>query len=599
MAEALNGLVRTHKCGVLTKNNVGEKVILMGWVASRRDLGNLTFVDLRDVSGDVQVVFNAQNLSDELIKKVSSIRLEYVLAVEGVVGLREDKNINREKLSGEIEILIKNIIILNESEPLPFMLEGKNIGNENLRLEYRYLDLRRSVIKKNLVVRAQISKSVRDYLSDEEFFEVETPILGKSTPEGARDYLVPSRVNKGTFYALPQSPQLYKQLLMIGGLDRYYQIAKCFRDEDLRADRQPEFTQVDIEMSFIDKEDAIIKMSEGLMQKVFKDNLNLSLKTPFTRLTYKDAMETYGSDKPDQRFGLKIIDVTQELKNTEFEVFQNAILGGGSIRAINAKGKNSEIARKYLDKLTDVAKIYKAKGLMSIRYTEEGIETSLSKFLNEETLNKVVEKTNLQKGDILLIIADKVDEIVCKSLGAIRLQLAEQFNLIDKNSYHFSWVVDFPMFEYSEEDDRYYAAHHPFTSPKDEDLYLLETEPAKVRAKAYDLIINGQEAGGGSIRISRKEVQERVFRALGFSESDIKTQFGFFVDAFMYGAPPHGGIAFGLDRLVMLIAKTDNIKDVIAFPKIQNASCLMTKAPSVVSQKQLDELSLLLKKEKN
>jgi aspartyl-tRNA synthetase len=440
---------------------------------------------------------------------------------------------------------------------------------------------------------------VRDYLSDEEFFEVETPILGKSTPEGARDYLVPSRVNKGTFYALPQSPQLYKQLLMIGGLDRYYQIAKCFRDEDLRADRQPEFTQVDIEMSFIDKEDAIIKMSEGLMQKVFKDNLNLSLKTPFTRLTYKDAMETYGSDKPDQRFGLKIIDVTQELKNTEFEVFQNAILGGGSIRAINAKGKNSEIARKYLDKLTDVAKIYKAKGLMSIRYTEEGIETSLSKFLNEETLNKVVEKTNLQKGDILLIIADKVDEIVCKSLGAIRLQLAEQFNLIDKNSYHFSWVVDFPMFEYSEEDDRYYAAHHPFTSPKDEDLYLLETEPAKVRAKAYDLIINGQEAGGGSIRISRKEVQERVFRALGFSESDIKTQFGFFVDAFMYGAPPHGGIAFGLDRLVMLIAKTDNIKDVIAFPKIQNASCLMTKAPSVVSQKQLDELSLLLKKEKN
>jgi len=571
----------------------------MGWVASRRDLGNLTFVDLRDVSGDVQVVFNAQNLSDELIKKVSSIRLEYVLAVEGVVGLREDKNINREKLSGEIEILIKNIIILNESEPLPFMLEGKNIGNENLRLEYRYLDLRRSVIKKNLVVRAQISKSVRDYLSDEEFFEVETPILGKSTPEGARDYLVPSRVNKGTFYALPQSPQLYKQLLMIGGLDRYYQIAKCFRDEDLRADRQPEFTQVDIEMSFIDKEDAIIKMSEGLMQKVFKDNLNLSLKTPFTRLTYKDAMETYGSDKPDQRFGLKIIDVTQELKNTEFEVFQNAILGGGSIRAINAKGKNSEIARKYLDKLTDVAKIYKAKGLMSIRYTEEGIETSLSKFLNEETLNKVVEKTNLQKGDILLIIADKVDEIVCKSLGAIRLQLAEQFNLIDKNSYHFSWVVDFPMFEYSEEDDRYYAAHHPFTSPKDEDLYLLETEPAKVRAKAYDLIINGQEAGGGSIRISRKEVQERVFRALGFSESDIKTQFGFFVDAFMYGAPPHGGIAFGLDRLVMLIAKTDNIKDVIAFPKIQNASCLMTKAPSVVSQKQLDELSLLLKKEKN
>lgn len=595
MAQALNGLIRTHKCGVLTKQNEKQNVILMGWVASRRDFGNLTFIDLADVSGEVQVVFNVEHLSVEQLKKVKELRYQYVIAVEGVVDLRESKNINKNKLTGEIEVLAKNLIILSESEVLPFMLEGENIGNESLRLEYRYLDIRRTALKNNLILRSNISKSVREYLSNEEFYEIETPILGKSTPEGARDYLVPSRVNKGTFYALPQSPQLYKQLLMLGGMDRYYQIAKCFRDEDLRADRQPEFTQIDIEMSFIDKEDSIMQIAEGMVKKVFKDNLNLEVKTPFTRLTYKNAMETYGSDKPDQRFELKIINLTDELKNTQFETFNTA----SSIRAVNAKGLNSEISRKYLDKLTETAKIYKAKGLFSIRYTDEGIQTSLSKFLSEEIISKIVEKTNLERGDMLFIVADKVHEIACKSLGAIRLELAENFNLIDKNSYHFSWVVDFPMFEYSEEDNRYYAAHHPFTSPKDEDLHLLEIEPQNVRAKAYDMVINGQEAGGGSIRISRKDVQERVFRALGFSENDIKTQFGFFVDAFKYGAPPHGGIAFGLDRLVMLIAKTENIKDVIAFPKIQNASCMMTKAPSIVSQKQLDELSLIIKKDQN
>lgn len=597
MAEALNGLTRTHKCGKLNKQNVGEHVTVMGWVANRRDLGSLTFVYVRDVSGDVQVVFNAQNLSEELNKKASSLKYEYVVAIKGTVALREERNINKDKASGEIEILADELLILAESEPLPFMLEGENIGNEMLRLEYRYLDIRRNAIKNSLLTRSKAVKSIRDYLTDNDFIDVETPFLGKSTPEGARDYLVPSRVNKGTFYALPQSPQLYKQLLMIGGLDRYYQIAKCFRDEDLRADRQPEFTQVDIEMSFVDKEKSVMTVAEGLVKKLFKDTLNMNVETPFPTLTYKEAMEQYGSDKPEQRFEMKIMDLTSALSNTNFELFQNAVLGCGSIRAIKAEGLNESISRKYLDKLTDTAKLFKARSLMTVRYTEEGLNTSLSKFLSEEELNNIVKETKLEKGDLLLIVTDSNNETVCKALGAVRLELGNNFNLFDKNSYHFSWVTDFPMFEYSEEDDRYYASHHPFTAPKDEDLHLLETDPSNVRAKAYDMVINGQEAGGGSIRISRKEVQERVFKALSFTPEEIKSQFGFFVDAFKYGAPPHGGIAFGLDRLIMLLTKTDNIKDVVAFPKIQNASCLMTKAPSVVSKKQLDELSLIIKKE--
>ena len=570
----------------------------MGWVASIRNLGSVTFLYLRDISGEVQVVFNSQNLNKEQVEKVNKLRYEYVIAVEGVVNKREQQNINTDKTTGEIEVLAQNIVLINESEPLPFMLQGENIGNEMLRLEYRYLDIRRKTIKENLVLRSNISKSIRDYLSENGFYEVETPILGKSTPEGARDYLVPSRVNQGTFYALPQSPQLYKQLLMIGGMDRYYQIAKCFRDEDLRADRQPEFTQVDIEMSFVEKESDIMNIVEGLIKKVFKENLNLDVKLPMPRLTYKEAMENYGSDKPEQRFEMKISDITNEVTNTEFAMFNEAILNGGSVRAINCKGLNEQISRKFLDKLTETAKLFKAKNLLAIRFIEEGVQTSLSKFLTEKVIEKIVKQTKLEKGDILLIVADKVSEIALKALGAIRLELAEKFNLIDKNSYHFSWVVDFPMFEYSEEDNRYYAAHHPFTSPKDEDLHLLKTDPSKVRAKAYDMVINGQEAGGGSIRISSKEVQEAVFETLGFSKEDIKKQFGFFVDAFRFGTPPHGGIAFGLDRLVMLIGKTDNIKDVIAFPKIQNASCLMTKAPSEVSKKQLDELALLVKGDK-
>ncbi|MDD4210935.1 MAG: aspartate--tRNA ligase [Clostridia bacterium] len=597
MAEFLNGMTRTHKCGNLTRKNVGENVILMGWVASKRDFGNLSFVRLRDVSGDVQIVFNAQHLSEQLNKKSSLLKYEYVIAVEGEVSLREEINIRLDKPTGEIEILAKNLLILSESETLPFMLEGKNIGNEMFRLEYRYIDIRRNEIKNNLILRSNISKSVRDYLASEDFIEVETPILGKSTPEGARDYLVPSRVNNGTFYALPQSPQLYKQLLMIGGLDRYYQIAKCFRDEDLRADRQPEFTQIDIEMSFIDKEDKIMTIAEQLVKNIFKDNLNYEVKTPLTKITYKEAIEIYGSDKPDLRFGMKIVDLTKTLASTTFEMFANAINAGGSIRAINAKGLNEQVARKYLDKLTNTAKLFKAKGLMSIRNTVEGINTSLSKFLTEQELSQIIKVTNLEEGDLLLIVADGNNEVVCKALGALRLELANNFELINKDEYNLSWVVDFPMFEYNEEDKRYYAAHHPFTAPKDEDLHILETNPQAVRAKAYDMVINGQEAGGGSIRISTKEVQERAFKALGFTEEDIKTQFGFFVDAFNYGTPPHGGIAFGLDRLVMLLGKTDNIKDVIAFPKIQNASCLMSKAPGTVSQKQLDELALIIKKE--
>jgi|LGVF01.2.fsa_nt_gb aspartyl-tRNA synthetase len=591
MTEFLKGKKRTHKCGEFTKKHVGQEVLIMGWVASKRDFGDLSFTYIRDVSGEVQVVFNALK-SQELSEKANTLKYEYVVAIKGTVILRDEANIKKSNCTGEIEIEASQLIILSESEVLPFMLEGKNIGNENQRLEHRYLDIRRQEIKNNLILRANISKSIRHFLEDESFIEVETPILGKSTPEGARDYLVPSRVNKGSFYALPQSPQLYKQLLMIGGLDRYYQIAKCFRDEDLRADRQPEFTQVDIEMSFVDDEDTIIKMNELLMKKVFKDNLGMDLLTPFPRMNYEEAMNSYGSDKPDLRFGFKIEDLSDIVEDGEFEVFTNAIKGGGSVKAINAKGLNSSISRKYLDKLTSTAKLFKARGLASIRMTEEGINSSLTKVLEPEELEVIVERMGLETGDMLLIVSDSNNTTACRALGAIRLKLAEKFELIDKDSYHFSWVVDFPMFEYNEEDERYYAQHHPFTAPKDEDLHLLESEPGKVRAKAYDMIINGQEVGGGSIRISNQDLQEKVFKVLNFTAEEIKEQFGFFVDAFKYGAPPHGGIAYGLDRLVMLLAKTENIKDVVAFPKIQNASSLMSKAPSVISEAQLEELAL-------
>jgi len=597
MEESLNKLKRTHKCGQLNKSNENEKVTLMGWVSSRRDLGNLTFVYLRDISGDIQVVFNAENLSEQINKKASSLKYEYVVCVQGVVGLRDAKNINADKSTGEIEILAENLLILSKSKALPFMLQGENIGNEALRLEHRYLDMRRDEIKNNLILRSNITKSFRDFLSSNNFLEIETPFLGKSTPEGARDYLVPSRINKGSFYALPQSPQLYKQLLMVGGLDKYYQIAKCFRDEDLRADRQPEFTQVDIEMSFIDDEQAVMNLSEQLVKKIYKDNLNIDVKTPFKKLTYNEAIENYGSDKPDLRFDMKIKDITNQVKDTNFEVFTNTINAGGSVRAINAKGLNNSISRKYIDKLTDTAKLFKAKGLMFIKNQDGELKTSLSKFLTEEQLNLIAKASDLKDNDLLLLVADANTQIACKALGAIRNQIAEKFELINTKEHNFSFVVDFPLFEYSEEDARYYSAHHPFTAPKDEDLHLLETDPASVRAKAYDMVINGQEAGGGSIRISKKDTQQQVFKALGFTKEQIEKQFGFFVNALEYGTPPHGGIAFGLDRFVMLLANTNNIKDVIAFPKIQNASCLMTKAPSKVSEEQLKELNLEIKKD--
>lgn len=597
MVDKLNGLERTHRCAELTINNVNQKVVLMGWVAKRRDLGHLSFIYLRDVSGQIQVVFNAETLGKELLEKASELKYEYVVSVEGVVRAREQTNINKHEATGEIEIEVSNLLILNTSDVMPFMLEGKNIGNENLRLEHRYLDIRRQEIKNNLILRSNINKSLRNYLGNENFIELETPILGKSTPEGARDYLVPSRVKQGKFYALPQSPQLYKQLFMIGGVDKYYQIAKCFRDEDLRADRQPEFTQVDIEMSFVDKEEPIITISEKLIAKVFKENAGIEIKTPFKKLTYKEAIENYGSDKPDLRFGITIKDITEQVNKSDFVMFKNAIVAGGSVNAINATGLNNNIARKYLDKLTEIAKTYGAKGMASIRITEEEVKTSLTKFLSKEEIDVILKATNAKVGDIILICADAKIETSCKALGAVRLALAEKFELINKDEYNFSWVTDFPMFEYSEEDKRYYSTHHPFTSPRDEDLPLLETNPSKVLSKAYDMVINGQEAGGGSIRISDVSVQERVFKVLSFTEEEIKSQFGFFVDAFKYGTPPHGGIAFGLDRLVMLLAKTENIKDVIAFPKIQNASCLMSKAPSVVNNQQLKELALEIKLE--
>ena len=584
MSEFLQGKSRTSRCAELNRENENKKVTLMGWVQKRRNFGSLLFIDLRDISGIVQVVFNSE-VNGELFEKANTLRNEYCICVEGEVKLRTQQNVNKNLKTGEIEIIATNLTILSSSDVLPFNLDATNLANENLRLKYRYLDLRRSYLANMLKMRHLITKTVREYLDENGFLEIETPMLGKSTPEGARDYLVPSRVNKNCFYALPQSPQIYKQLLMIAGMDRYYQIARCFRDEDLRANRQPEFTQIDLEMSFIDKEEQIMTLIEGLMVKVFKNCVNIDLKVPFKRLTYKTAMETYGSDKPDLRFGYEIQDYTSVFKNNESELFK-----GKTIRGIMLENLAKDFSRKELDKLTDVAKTYRAKGLITVINDENGLRGSAVKLLSESEIKAL----NLKENSILLLVADSNDEVVCTSLGAIRLSIADKYNLRDNNKYELAWVVDFPLLEYDEEEKRYVAKHHPFTSPKEEDLIYMETAPEKIRAKAYDLVINGEEAGGGSIRIYNRDLQKKMFNLLGFSEEDIEKQFGFFVNAFNYGTPPHGGLAFGLDRLVMLLAKTDNIKDVIAFPKIQTASCLMSNAPSLVSQKQLDELKLIL-----
>lgn len=598
MAEFMGNLRRTDYCGTFRVDSVGKEVVVMGWVQRRRNLGSLIFVDLRDRSGLLQIVFD-DTTSDEVFRKAESIRSEYVIAVKGVVRERQSKT---DKIAtGDVEVLATELRILAEADTTPFeILDDTNV-NETLRLKYRYLDLRRPTLQHNLKMRYDVTLAARKFFEDNGFIEIETPMLGKSTPEGARDYLVPSRIHEGCFYALPQSPQLYKQLLMIAGFDRYFQITKCFRDEDLRANRQPEFTQIDVEMSFVDDIEDVMYPIEGLIKGIFKKTIGLDLgEGHFRTMRYKDAMENYGSDKPDTRFGLKIVNCSDLFANSTFKVFTDALaiaIGPirGSVRAINAKGLADKFSRKDLDACVEYAKTLGAKGLCWMTWQKGGeIKSSFSKFLGEGDIANIKERMNFEEGDTLFFAADK-DYVVFNTLGGLRLMLADKFNLIDKNTYDVLWITEFPMFEWSEEENRFMAVHHPFTAPMNEDLDLCETAPDKARAKAYDLVINGQEAGGGSIRIHSRDIQKKMFNILGFTDEDIQRKFGFFVDAFNYGAPPHGGLAFGLDRLVMLLCKDDSIRDVIAFPKVQTATCLMSDAPSAVDQKQLDELYISVK----
>lgn len=587
-------------CGTLRSSDVDKEVTVMGWTQRRRNLGSLIFVDLRDKTGLVQVVFD-DTTDEKVFEKAQNIRSEYVLAVKGKVRERESKT--NKIATGEIEILADELKILSEADTTPFeILDDSNV-NETLRLKYRYLDLRRPSLQKNLFLRNEITKAARRFFDENGFVEVETPMLGRSTPEGARDYLVPSRVHEGCFYALPQSPQLYKQLLMIAGFDRYYQITKCFRDEDLRANRQPEFTQIDVEMSFVEEVEDVMYPIEGLIKNIFKSAIGMDLGDGhFRTMTYRDAMENYGSDKPDTRFGLKIVNCSDLFANSEFKVFADALkieIGPirGSVRAINAKGLADKFSRKELDATVEYAKTLGAKGLCWMTWAKGGeIKSSFAKFLTPTDIENIKARMNFEEGDVLFFAADK-DYVVFNTLGGIRLMIADKHGLIDKDVYDILWITEFPMFEWSEEENRYMAVHHPFTAPMNEDLELCETDPSKARAKAYDLVINGQESGGGSIRIHSRDIQKKMFNILGFSEEDIEKKFGFFVDAFNYGAPPHGGLAFGLDRLTMLLSKDDSIRDVIAFPKVQTASCLMSSAPAPVEQKQLDELYIEVKKD--
>jgi len=594
MGELLQGWKRTYMCGTVNTDNIGEDITVMGWVQKQRNLGSLIFVDLRDRTGILQIVFNASHCGNEYFEKAESIRSEYVLAVQGTVVKRENEAINRKMPTGEVEVIAKQFKILNKSETPPIYIDDDAKAAEAIRLKYRYLDLRRPEMQKNLLLRHRIAKRARDYLDQNGFMEIETPMLTKSTPEGARDYLVPSRVHPGKFYALPQSPQLFKQLLMLAGYDRYFQIVKCFRDEDLRADRQPEFTQIDMEMSFVDVED-VIRVNEGLIAALFKEGLGIDVQLPLPRLTYKEAMERYGSDKPDTRFGLELVDISDLVTDSDFRVFSSAIQNGGSVRGINAKGCAPVFSRREIDSLVEFVKIYKAKGMAWVTITQDGIKSSLLKFFTDEQMKAIISRMGGEVGDILFFVADK-NEIVFDALGQLRLELARRLGLVDKNQYNLLWVTEFPLLEYDEEEKRYVAKHHPFTAPMDEDIELLESRPQDVRAKAYDIVLNGVEIGGGSIRIHTTELQEKMFKALGFTQETAWERFGFLLEAFKYGTPPHGGIAYGLDRLVMLIAGTDSIRDVIAFPKVQNASCLMTEAPSSVDEKQLKELHICVDK---
>lgn len=588
MAEFMSGLKRTHYCGTLRQEHVGTEVVVCGWVQRQRDLGQLIFVDLRDRTGLLQLAFNDAT-DRQIFEKAAGVRAEYVLAVRGIVRERSAKN--PELPTGDVEIEVQELRVLAKAETPPFEIVEHSNVKEELRLKYRYLDLRRPDMQDKIIQRHKIVKIARDYFDDNGFLEIETPILIKSTPEGARDYLVPSRVFPGNFFALPQSPQQYKQLLMLSGFDRYMQVARCFRDEDLRADRQPEFTQIDLEMSFIEPED-VMAIGEGFIRDVYKRLQNIGIPTPFRRITWHEAMERFGSDKPDLRFGLELVNLSDVLKDTEFRVFAGALSAGGSVRGINLKGKADELSRKEIDKLTETLKAYGAQGLAWTRLTSNGESSSYEKFLSEQEAAAVRTALGAETGDVLLLVASPKNSVVFASLGALRCELAKRFGLIDDSKPCLLWVTDFPLFEYDEEENRYVAMHHPFTAPREEDLDKLTSDPGSVCAKAYDMVLNGNEIGGGSIRINTPEVQRQMFQALGFTPEQAQQRFGFLIDAFRYGAPPHGGMAFGLDRLVMLMLGCDSIRDVIAFPKVANSSELMSSAPDVVDPKQLAELGL-------
>ena len=591
MAESMKGLKRTHRCAELSAANIGETVTIMGWVQKNRNKGGLVFVDVRDRSGIIQIVCEEGKTDAAVIEKATKLRSEYVVAVVGTVAKRSGA-VNENLATGEIEVLPTELRILAEAETPPFHIEENSKTKEEIRLKYRYLDLRRPDMQRNLMMRSKVATLTRQFLAEEGFLEIETPVLIGSTPEGARDYLVPSRIHQGHFYALPQSPQLFKQLLMCSGWDRYFQLAKCFRDEDLRADRQPEFTQIDMELSFVDVDD-VIEVNERLLAKLFKEVLGVEVSLPIQRMTWQEAMDRFGSDKPDIRFGMELNDVTDVVRDCEFVVFKNAIENGGTVRGINAKGQGG-MPRKKIDKLVAFAKDYGAKGLAYIAIQEDGtVKSSFAKFMTDEQMKALIDAMGGENGDLLLFAADK-NKVVWAVLGALRLELAAQMDLLDKNEYKFLWVTEFPLLEWNDEQNRFTAMHHPFTMPMEEDLQYIDSDPGRVRAKAYDIVLNGNEIGGGSVRIFNPEIQSKMFEVLGFTPEQAQEQFGFLLTAFKYGVPPHAGLAYGLDRLVMLMAKEDSIRDVIAFPKVKDASDLMTEAPTRVAQEQLDELGLAI-----